>query len=188
MEMNLLQKKKRLRGKLPDIQICLGIDRCFSSRLVFSTGIDARYDWTTTQISRERYKYGYEFSTCSQCLRQGNDSTDREGCALRYSLNMSAHATKLCLGLLVARCQCDAGVQLGRSWWLTSRKSEDRTDNTTKSRRGSGFLKVDIQPPTRRSFSECSSSSIDRDQITTTEVNMARLHNWAVKQKQQNKK
>lgn len=24
MEMNLLQKKKRLRGKLPDIQICLG--------------------------------------------------------------------------------------------------------------------------------------------------------------------
>ncbi len=25
MEMNLLQKKKRLRGKLPDIQICLGI-------------------------------------------------------------------------------------------------------------------------------------------------------------------
>ncbi|CAM2718951.1 unnamed protein product [Rotaria socialis] len=27
-----------------------------------------------------------------------------------------------------------------------------------------------------------------RDQITTTEVNMARLHNWAVKQKQQNKK
>jgi hypothetical protein len=30
---------------------------------------------------------------------------------------------------------------------------------------------------------------INRDQITTTEVNMARLHNWAVKQKQQlNKK
>ncbi|CAF4293182.1 unnamed protein product [Rotaria socialis] len=29
---------------------------------------------------------------------------------------------------------------------------------------------------------------IIRDQITTTEVNMARLHNWAVKQKQQNKK
>ncbi len=28
----------------------------------------------------------------------------------------------------------------------------------------------------------------NRDQITTTEVNMARLHNWAVKQKQQNKK
>ena len=55
------------------------------------------------------------FLPCSQCLRQGNDSTDREGCALRYSLNMSAHATKLCLGLLVARCQCDAGVQLGRS-------------------------------------------------------------------------
>ncbi|CAF1403896.1 unnamed protein product, partial [Adineta steineri] len=27
-----------------------------------------------------------------------------------------------------------------------------------------------------------------RDQITTTEVNMARLHNWAVKLKQQNKK
>lgn len=27
-----------------------------------------------------------------------------------------------------------------------------------------------------------------RDQITTTEVNMARLHNWAVKQRQQNKK
>jgi len=27
-----------------------------------------------------------------------------------------------------------------------------------------------------------------RDQITTTEVNMARLHNWAVKQKQQIKK
>jgi hypothetical protein len=26
---------------------------------------------------------------------------------------------------------------------------------------------------------------INRDQITTTEVNMARLHNWAVKQKQQ---
>ena len=25
MEMNLLQKKKRLQGKLPDIQICLGI-------------------------------------------------------------------------------------------------------------------------------------------------------------------
>jgi hypothetical protein len=24
MEMNLLQKKKRLRAKLPDIQICLG--------------------------------------------------------------------------------------------------------------------------------------------------------------------
>ena len=30
MEMNLLQKKKRLRGKLPDIQICLGISHfCF---------------------------------------------------------------------------------------------------------------------------------------------------------------
>ena len=29
---------------------------------------------------------------------------------------------------------------------------------------------------------------ISRDQITTTEVNMARLHNWAVKQRQQNKK
>jgi hypothetical protein len=29
MEMNLLQKKKRLRGKLPDIQICLGMsDLC----------------------------------------------------------------------------------------------------------------------------------------------------------------
>jgi prefoldin subunit 5 len=27
-----------------------------------------------------------------------------------------------------------------------------------------------------------------RDQITTTEVNMARLHNWAVKQKQQQNK
>ena len=27
-----------------------------------------------------------------------------------------------------------------------------------------------------------------RDQITTTEVNMARLHNWTVKQKQQMKK
>ena len=25
MEVNLLQKKKRLRGKLPDIQICLGM-------------------------------------------------------------------------------------------------------------------------------------------------------------------
>jgi hypothetical protein len=25
MEMNLLQKKKRLQGKLPDIQICLGM-------------------------------------------------------------------------------------------------------------------------------------------------------------------
>ena len=33
MEMNLLQKKKRLRGKLPDIQICLGMVRCFSSRI-----------------------------------------------------------------------------------------------------------------------------------------------------------
>jgi hypothetical protein len=30
--------------------------------------------------------------------------------------------------------------------------------------------------------------SKNRDQITTTEVNMARSHNWAVKQKQQNKK
>ena len=29
MEMNLLQKKKRLQGKLPDIQICLGIFHCF---------------------------------------------------------------------------------------------------------------------------------------------------------------
>jgi len=36
MEMNLLQKKKRLKGKLPDIQICLGIldyifilEKCF---------------------------------------------------------------------------------------------------------------------------------------------------------------
>jgi hypothetical protein len=29
---------------------------------------------------------------------------------------------------------------------------------------------------------------INRDQITTTEVNMARLHNWAVKQKQQQNK
>jgi hypothetical protein len=28
---------------------------------------------------------------------------------------------------------------------------------------------------------------INRDQITTTEVNMARLHNWAVKQKQNKK-
>jgi hypothetical protein len=31
MEMNLLQKKKRLRGKLPDIQICLGKLNSFSS-------------------------------------------------------------------------------------------------------------------------------------------------------------
>jgi hypothetical protein len=31
MEMNLLQKKKRLRAKLPDIQICLGMFYLFLS-------------------------------------------------------------------------------------------------------------------------------------------------------------
>jgi hypothetical protein len=31
MEMNLLQKKKRLRAKLPDIQICLGMVYLFLS-------------------------------------------------------------------------------------------------------------------------------------------------------------
>lgn len=59
MEMNLLQKKKRLRGKLPDIQICLG--DCSLSRFILeqSYHLPCRYDRTTTQIQREWQGYGY---------------------------------------------------------------------------------------------------------------------------------
>ena len=46
MEMNLLQKKKRLRGKLPDIQICLGKSYLFSSLKIFYC--QYRYDRTTS--------------------------------------------------------------------------------------------------------------------------------------------
>lgn len=47
MEMNLLQKKKRLRGKLPDIQICLGEWDRFYCSTAFSI-LFWRYDRTTT--------------------------------------------------------------------------------------------------------------------------------------------
>ena len=46
MEMNLLQKKKRLQGKLPDIQICLGMTHSYSSLKVYND--IHRYDRTTS--------------------------------------------------------------------------------------------------------------------------------------------
>ena len=48
MEMNLLQKKKRLRGKLPDIQICLGIKVYSISSLKSLLIFYFRYDQTTS--------------------------------------------------------------------------------------------------------------------------------------------
>jgi hypothetical protein len=57
MEMNLLQKKKRLRGKLPDIQICMGmcLEKENNLESILSLSLcNNRYDRTATEVSRER--------------------------------------------------------------------------------------------------------------------------------------
>jgi len=130
MEMNLLQKKKRLRGKLPDIQICLDM----IEQLRKYREKDAPME-TNFLLAHNLYGKATIPPTEKVCLWLGANVM------LEYTLD---EADELLSG-------------------------NQKTAQTT-------LQKVD--------------EDLDflRDQITTTEVNMARLNNWAVKKKQQNKK
>ncbi|CAF4196354.1 unnamed protein product, partial [Adineta steineri] len=130
MEMNLLQKKKRLRGKLPDIQICLDMIEQLRKYREKDTDMDTNF-----LLAHNVYGKATIPPTDKVCLWLGANVM------LEYPID-------------------EADVLLN---------GNQKTAQTT-------LTKVD--------------EDLDflRDQITTTEVNMARLHNWAVKLKQQNKK
>ncbi|CAF2760528.1 unnamed protein product [Rotaria sp. Silwood2] len=130
MEMNLLQKKKRLRGKLPDIQICL--DMVEQLRKYRENGSDMD---TNFLLAHNLYGKATIPPTDKVCLWLGANVM------LEYTL--------------------DEAEELLRGNQKTAQTTLEKVDEDLD------FL---------------------RDQITTTEVNMARLHNWAVKQRQQNKK
>ncbi|CAF3307875.1 unnamed protein product [Rotaria sp. Silwood2] len=130
MEMNLLQKKKRLRGKLPDIQICLDMIEQLRKYRETDTNMETNF-----LLAHNLYGKATILPTDKVCLWLGANVM------LEYTLD---EADELLRG-------------------------NQRTAQTT-------LQKVD--------------EDLDflRDQITTTEVNMARSHNWAVKQKQQQNK
>ena len=94
MEMNLLQKKKRLQGKLPDIQICLGLFFPPPSLRSDSTCATCRYDRATPKVQDERCEHGNELSSISQSVRKGEHSADGQGVPL-------------------VGCECDARVHVG---------------------------------------------------------------------------
>lgn len=130
MEMNLLQKKKRLQGKLPDIQICLDMIEQLRKYKTKDANMETNF-----LLSHNLYGKASIPPTDKVCLWLGANVM------LEYTLD---EADELLHG-------------------------NQNTAQTT-------LLKVD--------------EDLDflRDQITITEVNMARLHNWAVKNKQQTKK
>ncbi|CAF3343769.1 unnamed protein product [Rotaria socialis] len=127
MEMNLLQKKKRLRGKLPDIQICL--DMIAQLRKYRDNDTDMK---TNFLLSHNLYGKAIMPPTDKVCLWLGANVM------LEYTL--------------------DEADELLRGNQSAAQKTLQKVVEDLD------FL---------------------RDQITTTEVNMARLHNWTVKQKQQ---
>ncbi|CAF0943048.1 unnamed protein product [Adineta ricciae] len=127
MEMNLLQKKKRLRSKLPDIQICLDMIEQLRNYREKDTNMDTNF-----LLAHNLYGKATIPPTDKVCLWLGANVM------LEYPLE---EADELLRG----------NQKAAQS---TLQKVDEDLD----------FL---------------------RDQITTTEVNMARLHNWAVKQKQQ---
>ncbi|CAF3953422.1 unnamed protein product [Rotaria magnacalcarata] len=130
MEMNLLQKKKRLRGKLPDIQICLDMVEQLRKYRENGTDMDTNF-----LLAHNLYGKATIPPTDKVCLWLGANVM------LEYTL--------------------DEADELLRGNQKSAQSALEKVDEDID------FL---------------------RDQITTTEVNMARLHNWAVKQKQQNKK
>ncbi|CAF3234160.1 unnamed protein product [Rotaria socialis] len=130
MEMNLLQKKKRLRGKLPDIQICLDMVEQLRKYRENGTDMDTNF-----LLAHNLYGKAIIPPTDKVCLWLGANVM------LEYTL--------------------DEADELLRGNQKSAQSALEKVDEDID------FL---------------------RDQITTTEVNMARLHNWAVKQKQQNKK
>jgi prefoldin subunit 5 len=129
MEMNLLQKKKRLRGKLPDIQICLDMIEQLRKYKEKDTNMETNF-----LLAHNLYGKATIPPTDKVCLWLGANVM------LEYTV--------------------DEAEELLRGNQKTAQTTLEKVDEDLD------FL---------------------RDQITTTEVNMARLHNWAVKQKQQNK-
>ncbi|CAF0965594.1 unnamed protein product [Rotaria sordida] len=130
MEMNLLQKKKRLRGKLPDIQICLDMVEQLRKYRENGTNMETNF-----LLAHNLYGKATIPPTDKVCLWLGANVM------LEYTM--------------------DEAEELLRGNQKTAQTTLEKVDEDLD------FL---------------------RDQITTTEVNMARLHNWAVKQRQQNKK
>ncbi|CAF0765076.1 unnamed protein product [Adineta steineri] len=130
MEMNLLQKKKRLQGKLPDIQVCLDMVEQLRKYREKDTNMETNY-----LLAHNLYGKATISPTDKVCLWLGANVM------LEYTL--------------------DEAEELLNGNQKTAQSTLQKVDEDLD------FL---------------------RDQITITEVNMARLHNWAVKKKQQNKK
>ena len=100
-----------------------------------------------------------------------------------YGKATIAPTDKVCLWLganVMLEYTLDEAEELLRGNQKTAQTTLEKVDEDLD------FLRYERQSSRRIFFHVM--HDISRDQITTTEVNMARLHNWAVKQRQQNKK
>ncbi|CAF0840915.1 unnamed protein product [Didymodactylos carnosus] len=129
MEMNLLQKKKRLKSKLPDIKMCLDMVEQLRKYREKNTNMETNF-----LLAHNLYGKAAIPPTDKVCLWLGANVM------LEYTL--------------------DEAEELLQGNQKTAQSTMEKVDDDLD------FL---------------------RDQITTTEVNMARLHNWNVKRKQTEK-
>lgn len=67
---------------------------------------------------------------------------------------------------------------------LLEKNHDTATKNLAQVHHDLDFLRLDSFSFTLSSISTFDAHFIDRDQMTTTEVNMARLYNWDVKRRQ----